>query len=233
MNIAPFIEAQFGRTISGEAALALREEIRRKCGDLTQAEVKEAIRVLAERTVDQANRRLPTAPEIIREIWQARKAPKVGSFETIEEAMLALVDEPDLNIRWSMLVHRGCSKNLMDAVRHSKLTYTPWDKDNPELAWTIALMQDPEYIAASRELFDESERQTRDTESGAEKNKRRDRHARKHWALYYATRDARAASGWTPPPVPARTVNPVAFAILDGLNTLSSGALEKFKGAGL
>lgn len=228
MNIAPFIEAQFGRTISADAAQALREEIRRKCGELTQAEVKEAIRALAERTVDQANRRLPTAPEIIREIWQARKAPKADGVETVEQAMLALVDEPDLNVRWSMLVHRGMPSKVMDAVRNSQLAFAQWDKSNPELGWTVALMQDPEYIAASRELFDESERQARPNESEGEKNHRRDRHARKHWALYYATRDARASQGWTPPPIPSRSVNPVANAILDALTGLSRQGMAGF-----
>lgn len=216
MNIAPFIEAQFGRTVSQDAALELSNEIRRKCGALTQAEVKEAIRQLAERTVDQSNRRLPTAPEIVREIWAARKAPKDEASETVEDAMLALVDEPDLNVRWSMLVHRGLPSEVMAAVAHSGLQVAKWDKLNSEFGWAVALAQDQTYVRESRELFDEYERRG-ENKAGRDKAANRDAHARKHWYHFYATRDRRSAEGWTPPP--AQTLgNPVMQAMVEQLD---------------
>ena len=160
------------------------------------------------------------------------KQDKPGD-ETFQEAMCELMAEPDPNVRWSMIVHRGASAALIGMCEKSNAAPLRWDKENPDFEWTIALMQDPEYIAASRELFLESERQARDAETGLDKNRRRDRHARKHWALYYATRDRRSAEGWTPSPIPARTVNPVAHAILGGLMGLARGNLAKFAGDGV
>ena len=219
MDIPAIVEALFGRKMTESAAREMANEIRVKCKETTQAEVKAAFRALAERTADQANRSLPTAGEVSREVWSARKAPKQVDQEPIEDALCAIGDEPCPSVRWSMLVHRGLPQALVDAVRNSGIEVCRWDKANPDLGWAVALFQDPDYMAAQKALADEYSERAAGT-VGKQRARIRDAEARKFWQLFRETIAKRTAEGWTPP-APA-TQGPIMQAMvrqLDGMLT--------------
>lgn len=146
--------------------------------------------------------------------------PSNPGDETFDEAMCALMAEPCPDTRWSMIVHRGSSPALVAVCTRSNAAPRPWNKLNPHFGWAIALAQDPEYVRAQRELFDESERRAAAMETGRDKCRRRDAHARKHWQLFHATVAKRTAEGWTPPAPTAQ--GPIMQAMvrqLDGMLT--------------
>jgi hypothetical protein len=226
MDIPAIVESLFGRKMTEGAAREMAKEIRDRCKETSQAEVRNALRALADRTADQANRTLPTAPEVSREIWSARKKPKDTNNETTEEAMLAIAGESDPDVRWAMIVHRGCPQSLLDAVSLNGIEVRRYTHGNPLFAWAVALSQDPDYQARAAKLFADSEDRAMPAESGREKARRRDAYSRRLHDLFLATIDRRSAEGWTPPPV-ARTVNPIAAAILECLKKNPAQAVNQ------
>jgi len=132
MDIPAIVEALFGRKMTEPAAREMANEIRARCRDTTQAEVKAAFRALADRHGDQANRALPTAPEVAREVWAARKAPKQLDAESVEDGLIAIGEEPCQCVRWSMLVNRGQPAKLVEAIKASGIELAPWNKANPD-----------------------------------------------------------------------------------------------------
>ncbi len=220
MDIPAIVEALFGRKMTEPAAREMANEIRARCRETTQAEVKAAFRALADRHGDQANRALPTAPEVAREVWAARKAPKQVDGESVEDGLIAIGDEPDPSCRWSMLVHRGQPKKLVDAIKASGIEVAPWNKLNPHFGWAVALFQDREYMQASRALFDEYEERSAGA-TGRAKASIWDAHARKHWALFHATVAKLTAEGWTPPAPTAQ--GPIMQAMVRQLDALLAG----------
>lgn len=217
MDIPAIVEALFGRKMTEGAAREMANEIRAKCRETTHGEVKAAFRALAERTADQSNRGLPTAPEVAREIWAARKAPKEVDQEPLEEALIAIGDEPCPSVRWSMLVHRGMPSALVQAVRDSGLEVRRWDKANPELGWAIALMQDAEYMAAQKALADDYNDRAAGLQ-GRNRARIRDAETRKFWTLFRETVAKRDREGWTPP-APA-TQGPIMQAMVRQLDAM-------------
>lgn len=217
MDIPAIVEALFGRKMTESAAREMANEIRARCKSTTQAEVKNAFRALAERTADQSNRGLPTAPEVAREIWAHRNAPKEVDQEPVEEALIAIGDEPCPSVRWSMLVHRGMPKALLEAVHASGIAICRWDKANPDFGWAVALMQDPEYMAAAKALADEYSACAAELK-GRMRNRLRDAECRKFWQLFRGTVAKRQAEGWTPP-APA-TQGPIVQAMVRQLEAM-------------
>lgn len=198
MDIPAIVEALFGRKMTESAAREMANEIRARCRETTAGEVKAAFRALAERTADQSNRGLPTVPEVAREVWAARKAPKQLDAESVEDGLIAIGEEPCPCVRWSMLVNRGQPAKLVEAIKASGIEVSPWNKANQDFGWSVALFQDPEYMRESRALFDEYEERANGL-SGRAKVRTWDAHARKHWAHFRATVAKRTAEGWTPP----------------------------------
>lgn len=135
--------------------------------------------------------------------------------ETFDEAMCALMAEPDPNVRWSMIIHRGGSEAFTAVCTRSNAAPLKWDKKNPDFGWAVALAQDVEYVKESRELFDEYARRGFNKD-GRDATANKDAHSRKHWEHFYATRDRRSAEGWTPPPAQSLG-NPVMQAMVEQL----------------
>lgn len=126
--------------------------------------------------------------------------------ESLEDALIAIGSEPDPNVRWSMLVHRGKPSALTKALWDSGVKLAPWNAQNELYPWAVAMLQHPEYMAESKALFVESEKRAHAFETARAKNIRRDLHSSQHWAHWHQWREKLQAEGWTPDPAKTRTM---------------------------
>lgn len=219
-KFADLYRVLFGRTLSHSESKSFGDEVRAACQPKWD-ELSAALRVIADRNVD-SNGHAPTSPAVIREIRLMRASGKAqAGGESFEDAIRAIGSEPDENVRWSMICTRGASDALLAMLARNGIKYARWDSKNEWWPWRVLLL-DPEFKQAARELQQRSESSAPPNETGAERQKRKDRHSVAFQKLFTDTARKRAAENWQPPelvaPGPNATVTErVAFILQKSL----------------
>jgi len=144
-RFAAAYKANFGRGLTSAEAKAFLGELKDRAR-ASASEVMAAIRAVADKRMDEPQRDPPTAPQLAREILQARsRSGGMVGEETFEQAVEKIAAEPDPSLRYSLFCNRGGSDALLAALASRGVELAIYGPGHPDWAWMKALMADPEW----------------------------------------------------------------------------------------
>jgi hypothetical protein len=222
-RFAAAYKANFGRSLTGSEAKAFLGELKDRCR-ASAAEVMAAIRVVADKRMDEPQRDPPTAPQLAREILQTRsRSGGIAGEETFDQAVDKIAAEPDASLRYSLFCNRGGSDALLAALARRGVELAIYGPGHPDWAWMQALMADAEWRNLARNMAKAVDDGTHNQESAGERLARLDSGSVAFHAALQRHIAKRAKEGWTQPPMD--DMDPAIQAIMASM----SKAAESFR----
>jgi len=202
-RFAAAYKANFGRGLTSAEAKAFLGELKDRAR-ASASEVMAAIRAVADKRMDEPQRDPPTAPQLAREILQARsRSGGMVGEETFEQAVEKIAAEPDPSLRYSLFCNRGGSDALLAALASRGVELAIYGPGHPDWAWMKALMADPEWRNLSGNMAKSVAEQTHNRETSGERLARLDSGSVAFHAALARHIAKRSKEGWTPPPMDA------------------------------
>jgi hypothetical protein len=199
-RFAADFKANFARSLSIADAKAFLVILKERCNP-SAAEVKAAIRTIADQRENEPHRDPPTAPQLAREILHQRGRAGTMGAESFDQAVDKIASESDASLRYSLFCNRGGSDALLAALARRGVELAIYGPGHPDWAWMQALMADAEWRNLARNMARAIDNGTHNRESEGERLARRDSGSVAFHAALQRHIAKRAKEGWTPPPM--------------------------------